>query len=348
MRAGASATPGVFPQQEHDLADRYDVLALGNAIVDVIAAHPDSFLGAHGIAKGMMRLISADEAELLYRHMGPGREVSGGSAANTAAGIAALGGSAAFIGRVADDQLGHVFAHDIRAAGVVFQTPPATGGQPTAQCLIVVTPDAQRSMSTFLGSCREVDEGDVDEEMVRAAGTVYFEGYLWDMPAPIRAVRKAKAIARAAGNKVAMTLSDVFCVDGHRADFRAMLRDGLVDLVFANEGEAKSLFETDDLQQALDGLAACTPLAVVTRSERGAIVVHGRERIEVPAAKPARVLDTTGAGDLFAAGFLVGHARGLPLRDCAVMGTVAAAEVIEHYGARPEADLKARMAAALG
>ncbi len=330
------------------MANRYDVLALGNAIVDVIAAHPDPFLAEHGIAKGMMRLISADEAERLYRHMGPGREISGGSAANTAAGVAALGGRAAFIGRVADDQLGRVFAHDIRAAGVDFHTPPAKGGQPTAQSLIVVTPDAQRSMSTFLGACREVDEDDIDAAMVRAAATSYFEGYLWDMPAPIRAVRKVKEIARAAGNRVAMTLSDVFCVDGHRADFLSMLRGKLVDLVFANENEAKSLLQTDELQQAIDGLAALAPLAVVTRSEKGAIVVSGRERIEVPAAKPARVLDSTGAGDLFAAGFLAGQARGRPLRDCAVMGTVAAAEVLEHYGARPEADLQARMAVALG
>ena len=330
------------------MADPHDVLALGNAIVDVIASHPDAFLAEHGIPKGRMRLISAEEAAALYRHMGPGREVSGGSAANTAAGIAALGGRAAFIGRVSDDQLGQVFAHDIRAAGVTFQTPPAKGGLPTAQCLIVVTPDAQRSMNTFLGSCREVDESDIDEELVRASRLVYFEGYLWDMPAPIRAVRKAKALARQAGAKVAMTLSDVFCVEGHRADFLRMLEEGLVDLLFANEHEAKALFRTGDLQAAIEGLHRLAPLAVVTRSEKGAIVVNGGGVLEVPAARPARLLDTTGAGDLFAAGFLTGHARGLSLRDCAVMGTVAAAEVIEHYGARPESDLEARVAAALG
>lgn len=330
------------------MADRYDVLALGNAIVDVIAAHPDSFLAEHDIPKGMMRLISADEAEQLYQHMGPGREISGGSAANTAAGIAALGGRAAFIGRVSNDQLGHVFAHDIRAAGVDFRTPPASDGLPTAQSLIIVTPDAQRSMNTFLGSCREVDEADVDEEMVRAARLVYLEGYLWDMAAPIRAVRKAKAIARDAGRQVALTLSDVFCVEGHRDDFRRMLEEGLIDLLFANENEAKSLFQTNELQVAIDGLAAVAPLAVVTRSADGAVVVQGQERIEVPSAPAARVLDTTGAGDLFAAGFLTGHAQGRSLHDSAVMGTVAAAEIIEHYGARPEGDLAARVSAALG
>lgn len=327
------------------MADHYDVLAIGNAIVDVLAAHPDSFLEAHGIPKGSMRLISAEEATTLYASMGPGREISGGSAANTSAGIAAMGGRAAFVGRVSDDQLGRVFAHDIRAAGVDYRTPAATSGPPTGQCLIIVSPDAQRTMNTFLGSCQEVDEPDVDEAMVQAAAITYFEGYLWDPPAPIRAIRKAKAIARASGRKVALTLSDVFCVEGHRADFLDMMRTGLVDIAFANANEAMSLFETDSLEAAIEGIAGAVPLAVVTRSEKGAIVVKGAERWEVPVTPAARVLDTTGAGDLFAAGFLTGFTQGRTLKDCAVMGTIAAAEVIEHYGARPEADLKARVRA---
>ncbi len=328
------------------MSELYDVLAIGNAIVDVLAAHPDSFLERNGIPKGSMRLISAEEATALYASMGPGREISGGSAANTSAGIAALGGRAAFVGRVSDDQLGRVFAHDIRAAGVEYRTPAATSGPPTGQCLIIVSPDAQRTMNTFLGSCQEVDEPDVDEAMVKAAAITYFEGYLWDPPAPIRAIRKAKAIARGAGRKVALTLSDVFCVEGHRDDFLDMMQNGLVDIAFANENEAKSLFRTDSIEAAIEGLSAIVPLAVVTRGEKGAIVVNGSGRVEVPVTPAARVLDTTGAGDLFAAGFLAGYSRGLAHRDCAVMGTIAAAEVIEHYGARPEADLKARVEAA--
>ncbi len=330
------------------MADQFDVLAIGNAIVDVIAAHPDSFLEEQGIPKGSMRLISAEEATRLYGAMGPGREISGGSAANTAAGIAALGGSAAFLGRVSDDQLGRVFAHDIRAAGVVYRTPAATGGPPTGQCLIIVSPDAQRTMNTYLGSCQEVDEADVDEGMVRAAQVTYFEGYLWDPPAPIRAIRKATAIAHAAGRKVALTLSDVFCVEGHRHDFLDLMKTGAVDIAFANENEAKSLFQTDSIDIAIEGLSAIVPLAVVTRSEKGAIVVQGDMRAEVPVTPALRVLDTTGAGDLFAAGFLAGHTKGRTLHDSAVMGTIAAAEVIEHYGARPEADLRARVQASLG
>lgn len=330
------------------MADQYDVIAIGNAIVDVLAAHPDDFLQANGIPKGSMRLISAAEAAELYGKMGPGREVSGGSAANSCAGIAALGGRAAFVGRVSNDQLGKVFAHDIRAGGVDFRTPPAESGPPTGQCLIIVSPDAQRTMSTYLGSCQEVDEPDVDEAMVRAAKVTYFEGYLWDPPAPIRAIRKAKAIAREAGRKVALTLSDVFCVEGHRAEFLEMMKGGLVDIAFANENEAKSLFRTDSVEAAIEGLSEIVPLAVVTRSEKGAIVVNGSGRVEVPITPAQRVLDTTGAGDLFAAGFLTGYTQGRDLKACATMGTIAAAEIIEHYGARPEADLKARVKAVLG
>ena len=330
------------------MADELDVLAVGNAIVDVIVTQEDSFLETNAIPKGSMRLISGDDATALYARMGPGREVSGGSAANTSAGVAALGGKAAFIGRVTDDQLGRVFQHDIRAAGVDYQTAPSRGGAPTAQCLIVVSPDAQRTMSTFLGSCQELDEADIDEARVRAAKVTYLEGYLWDPAAPIRALKKAIGIAHAADRTVAMTLSDVFCVAGHRADFLGLMRDGSLDLVFANENEAMALFETDDIQIAIEGLAAHIPLAVVTRSADGAIVVKGAERHSVPVTKAARVLDTTGAGDLFAAGFLAGFTSGRDLRESAIMGTIAAAEVIEHYGARPEADLQARVRAVLG
>ena len=330
------------------MADQLDVLAVGNAIVDVITTQSDEFLADNGIPKGSMRLISAEHAAALYARMGPGREISGGSAANTTAGVAALGGRAGFIGRVTDDQLGRVFQHDIRAVGVDYRTAPMVGAVPTAQCLIVVSPDAQRTMSTFLGSCQELDEADIDEARVAAARVTYLEGYLWDPPAPIRALKKAIAIAHAADRTVAMTLSDVFCVAGHRADFLGLMRDGSLDLVFANENEAMALFETDDIQVAIDGLAAIVPLAVVTRSAKGAVVVKGAERHSVPIQPAARVLDTTGAGDLFAAGFLAGFTSGRDLRESAVMGTIAAAEVIEHYGARPEADLQARVRAVLG
>ena len=325
----------------------FDVLAIGNAIVDVIARAEDSFLESQGIAKGSMRLIPAEEASALYARMGPGREVSGGSAANSMAGLAALGGRAAFIGRVSDDQLGRVFAHDIRAGGVDYRTPPATGGPPTGQCLILVSPDGQRTMNTYLGSCQEVDAQDVDAARVEAALVTYIEGYLWDPPAPIRACTRALELARGTGRKTAMTLSDVFCVNGHRADFLSLI-PASVDIVFANENEAKALFETDSIEVAIDSLARIAPVAVVTRSEKGAVVAQGSERHAVPAQPVARVLDTTGAGDLFAAGFLAGYTRGRPLAECAVMGTIAAGEVIEHFGARPEADLKARVEAVLG
>ncbi len=329
------------------MAADYDVLAIGNAIVDVLATTTDEFLEAEGIQKGSMRLIPAEEAQALYAKMGPGREVSGGSAANSCAGVAALGAKSAFIGRVSNDQLGTVFAHDIRAVGVDFRTPPAEGGPPTGQCLILVSPDGQRTMNTYLGSCQEVDEGDVDEERVRAAKVTYIEGYLWDPAAPIRACSKALAVAKAAGRTTAMTLSDVFCVEGHRQDFLDLIPRS-IDIVFANENEAMALFQTQDIMMAVEGLSKLAPIAVVTRSEKGAIVVNGHGREEVPAQKVARVLDTTGAGDLFAAGFLTGFTRGLPLRQCAVMGTIAAGEVIEHFGARPEADLQARVRSVLG
>lgn len=329
------------------MSDDYDVLAVGNAIVDVLAAADDDLLERLAIPKGSMRLISAEEAEALYSQMGPGREVSGGSAANTTAGIAALGGRAAFVGRVSDDQLGRVFAHDIRAAGVEYRVPMSHGGRPTGQCLIIVSPDAQRTMSTYLGSCQELDESDIDEAMVRAAKVTYLEGYLWDPPAPTRALKKAMAVARAAGRTVAFTLSDVFCVNGFRDDMLGLL-GAHVDLLFGNENEVQALFRTTDTAAAMAELSRRLPLAVVTLNAAGAVVVEGDARHAVPVSPAKRVRDTTGAGDLFAAGFLTGFTQGRSLSDSAVMGTIAAAEVIDHYGARPEADLKALVRARLG
>lgn len=330
------------------MADQLDVLAIGNAIVDVIATRDDDFLRAHDIAKGGMQLIDAEAAVHLHAQLDDVREISGGSAANTAVGIAVLGGRAGFVGRVADDALGAAFADNIREAGVAFTVAPATDGQPTARSIIIVTPDAERSMSTCLGAAQEIDEKDIDAEQVASARITYIEGYLWDQPAPIRAVRRAIAAAHAAGRQTALTLSDQFCVDRHRGDFVELLRAGHIDLVFANEAETLSMFETDNLDRAISSLAEIAPLAVVTRSEKGAIVVNGAERVTVPAAPIRQLVDSTGAGDLFAAGFLAGFTQGRPLGECATMGTIAAAEIIEHYGARPEADLRARMNAALG
>jgi sugar/nucleoside kinase (ribokinase family) len=323
-----------------------DVLAIGNAIVDVIATADDAFLAANRLDKGSMRLIDAAEAEALYAKMGPGREISGGSGANAAAGVAALGQQVAFIGRVADDQLGQVFAHDIRAAGVDYLTPFADTGNPTARCLILVTPDAQRTMNTFLGASQDLTEADVDYDLVAAAKITYLEGYLWDPARPRAAMAKALEVARANGNRVAFTLSDAFCVDRHRGDFRD-LADGRVDVLFANEVEIKSLFETDDFDAAIRAIQGKLPIAVVTRGEAGALVVTPEATIAVPAEPVAKVVDTTGAGDLFAAGFLAGLAQGRDLQACAQLGAIAAAEVISHYGARPEADLK-QLAAKLG
>lgn len=328
------------------MTQQLDVLAIGNAIVDVISTANDAFLEAQALAKGSMRLIDAAEAERLYAAMGPAREISGGSGANAAAGIAALGGKVAFIGRVADDQLGQVFAHDIRAAGVDYLTPFADTGNPTARCLIVVTPDAQRTMNTFLGASQDLTEIDVDYGLVAQAGITYLEGYLWDPPAPRAAMAKALTVAREAGRRVAFTLSDAFCVERHRDDF-LMLADGKVDVLFANEVEIKSLYRTEDFDAAVSAIEGKLPIAVITRGEKGALVVTPNENIMVPAEPVAKVVDTTGAGDLFAAGFLHGLSQGRPLGDCARLGAIAAAEIISHYGARPEADLK-QLAAKVG
>jgi sugar/nucleoside kinase (ribokinase family) len=327
---------------------RLDVLAIGNAIVDVIATADDEFIVAEGLNKGSMRLIDADEATRLYDHMGPAREISGGSAANSVAGIAMLGGTAGFIGQVADDQLGEVFAHDIRSIGVEFTTPARNGEVPTARCLILVTPDAQRTMNTFLGAAQYLPPAALDEQQVRDAAILYLEGYLWDPEEPRAAMQRAIEIAHAAGRKVAFTLSDSFCIARHGGSFNQLIDDKRIDILFANEAEILALTGESDFDAAVEAVASRLPLLVVTRSEKGAIAVENGRRVEVAAEPVERVIDTTGAGDLFAAGFLFGHARGRPNEESLRLGAIAAAEVISHYGARPEADLKQLVADKLG
>ena len=327
---------------------RLDVLCIGNAIVDVIASTDDAFLSTEGLDKGSMRLIDADEATRLYGKMGPGREVSGGSAGNTAAGIAMLGARAGFVGQVAADQLGEVYAHDIRSIGVEFTTPAGGSDVPTARCLVLVTPDAQRTMNTFLGAAQHLDSSKLDEEQVRGAAILYLEGYLWDPETPRAAMERAIEVAHAAGRRVAFTLSDSFCVDRHRDGFNQLLADRKVDILFANEAEIVSLTGEKDFDAAVANAANRVPLLVVTRGEQGAIAVENGSRVDVQAEAVDKVVDTTGAGDLFAAGFLAGIAQGRELEQSLRMGAIAAAEVISHFGARPEADLKALVEQRLG
>jgi len=318
-----------------------DVLAIGNAIVDVIADADDAFLAAQGLDMGSMRLIDEGEAVLLYGKMGPGREVSGGSAGNTAAGLAALGLKAGFIGQVADDELGDIYRHDIEAAGVSFTTPARDDIGASARCLILVTPDAQRTMNTFLGAAQQLPATAISADEIASAKILYLEGYLWDPEEPRAAMKAAIDAARAAGTKVAFTLSDSFCISRHREDFLALIDDGRIDILFANEAEILALSGADGFEAAIAAVAPRVPVLVVTRSEKGAIAVAGAERASVPAEPIAKLVDTTGAGDLFAAGFLAGQARGKSLEASLRLGAIAAAEVIQHYGARPEADLKA-------
>jgi adenosine kinase len=319
---------------------RYDVLGIGNAIVDVIARAEDDFLLRHGMHKGGMALIDEPRAQAIYEAMGPAVEISGGSAANTIVGVASFGGRAAFVGKVKDDALGRTFGHDIRAAGVAFDTEPATDGPATACCYVIVTPDGERTMNTFLGAAQHLTSGDVDAEQIAAAAITYLEGYLWDPPRAKEAFRKAAKIAHGAGRQVALTLSDAFCVDRYRDEFLDLIRTGTVDVVFANERELHSLYQTADFETAVKSLSADAKLAVVTRSAKGCVVVT-RARVEaIPANAVDRVVDATGAGDLFAAGFLHGLARGADHRMAARLGTLAAAEVIQHIGARPEVSLK--------
>jgi len=319
---------------------RFDVLGIGNAIVDVITHSDDGFLDQNSLSKGTMTLIDAPTAEALYGRMGQAVEASGGSAANTIAGLAALGGRGAFIGKVRNDQLGGIFAHDIRALGVAFDTPPAAAGAPTARCLIFVTPDAQRTMQTFLGVSGTLGPDDIDEAMVRDASVTYLEGYLWDPPEAKRAFEKAAEIAHDAGNMVALTLSDPFCVDRHRADFLRLVENH-VDILFANEAEILSLYQVDDFDEALQHVRGHCRVAALTRSEKGAVIVAGDEIHVIDAVPVDEVVDTTGAGDSYAAGFLHGLTQGRSLHDCGRIGAICAAEVISHYGARAEGDLQA-------
>jgi sugar/nucleoside kinase (ribokinase family) len=316
---------------------RLDVLAIGNAVVDVIANADEAFLRAEGMSPGSMRLIDAERAVQLYERMGPGREISGGAAGNTLAGIASFGLKAGFIGQVAKDALGDIYRHDLRAAGVRFETPAREGEPPTGRVLILVTPDGQRTMSTFLGASHYLPAAAIDPEQIAAARVLFLEGYMWDPPEPRAAMRRAIEIARGAD----------FCVRTHRKDFRALINDGLIDILFANEEEA-GILEDSDPAAAIDSLGRDVPTVVITRGPSGAVAIRDGERFEIEAEPIERVVDTTGAGDLFAAGFLAGHAQGRAIEDCLRMGAIAAAEVISHYGARPEADLKALVSARLG
>ena len=324
-----------------------DVVGIGNAIVDVLVHADDAFLAEHTLTKDAMTLIDAERADFLYARMGPGVEVSGGSAANTLAGLAALGGRAAFTGMVHDDQLGTVFAHDIRAAGVRFDTAAATAGAPTARSLIVVTPDGHRTMSTYLGACVELGPEEIDDDLIAAAEITYLEGYLWDSPNAKEALRKALRIAHAHGRRVALTLSDPFCVDRHREEFLDLVA-GHVEILFANQMEIMSLYRVGDFDSALQRVRGHCEVAALTRSEKGSVIVAGDEVHVIDAHPVDKVVDTTGAGDLYAAGFLYGLTRGWALDRCARLGGLAAAEIIGHVGARPQADLAELSAEAFG
>jgi len=317
-----------------------DVIAIGNAIVDIMAPCEDADIEKLGLAKGGMTLVDTPRAKELYDAMGPAREISGGSAANTLAGLAALGAKCAFIGQVADDQFGKVFAHDIRAGGIAFDTPSRPADPPTAQCLIFVTPDGQRTMNTFLGASQYLPAGALDEAAIADARVLYLEGYLWDPEEPRKAMRRAIAAARGAGRKVAFTLSDGFVIARHGDDFRALIEAGEIDILFANEHELAALTGIEDFHEGIAHLGGKVPTVVVTRSEKGAYAIAGGEHAEVPAEPIEQVVDTTGAGDLFASGFLAGLVKNLDLTDCARLGGLAAAEIISHLGARPQANLR--------
>jgi sugar/nucleoside kinase (ribokinase family) len=327
---------------------RFDVTAIGNAIVDVIAQAEDALLAQHNLPKGAMNLIDADTAEKLYALMGPGKEASGGSAGNTIAGIAALGGKTAYIGKVASDQLGEVFTHDIRAVGVTYDTTPLVGGPPTARSLIFVTPDAQRTMQTFLGATTQLGPEDVNMDYITSSKVVYLEGYLWDQPRAKKAMRDAAIKAQEAGVKVSLTLSDSFCVARFRDEFLE-LAEKHVDILFANEGEILSLYQTDNFDTALQQVRKHCEIAALTRSEKGSVVVSGSEVHIIDAVKGVKVVDTTGAGDAYAAGFLYAYTQGLDLVVCGRLGGAMAAQVISQYGPRADVkDVKALGARILG
>ena len=319
---------------------RYDVIGIGNAIVDVLSHSDDDFLARQKMPKGSMSLIDEPRAEAIYNAMGPVIECSGGSAANTIVGVAMLGGSAAFIGKVKDDELGATFARDIRASNVAFSTPLATDGPATARSFILVTPDGQRTMNTYLGAAQDLSSDDISVDEIRSAKVLYLEGYLWDPKQAKAAFIKAAEIAHDNDRTVALTLSDAFCVDRYRKEFLQLIRNRTVDLIFANEAELKSLYETGDFDAAVEALRKDASIAVVTRSEEGAMVVTGDTIEAVPAFPVERVVDTTGAGDLFAAGFLYGFAKGMPHTSSLKLGALCAAEIISHIGARPERNLR--------
>ena len=316
-----------------------DVLTIGNAIVDILAHADESFIVEQNIIKGAMQLIDEERAEHLYRVMGPATIMSGGSAANTSVGVASLGGKAAFIGKVRNDELGKIFTHDLEAIKVSYNVVPAKEGPATARSFILVTPDGERTMNTYLGASQGLEECDIDEELVSSVKVVYLEGYLWDPEKAKMAFKKAIKVAHKARAQVALTLSDSFCVDRYRDEFLALIRNGSVDILFANMSELKSLYETADENSAVIALRSEGILGVVTRSEQGALLISREESKSVPAFPVKKVIDTTGAGDLFAAGFLTGYTRGLAEEECASLGALAAAEVISHIGPRPQEDL---------
>ena len=319
---------------------KYDVLGIGNAIFDVLVKTDEGFLSRHGMTKGGMALIDEGRATAIYRDMGPATEMSGGSAANTIVGIANFGARAAYVGKVKDDQIGRLYAHDIRAAGVAFETKAAADGPATGCCYILVTGDGERTMNTYLGAAQELTPADIDAAEIAASRFVYLEGYLWDPQNAKEAFVKASRIAHESGREVALTLSDSFCVDRYRGEFLDLMRNGTVDIVFANEAELHSLYQTSDFDGALTQLRQDVKLGVVTRSEKGCVVASGAGVIAVPAYPIETMVDTTGAGDLFAAGFMFGLVRGAGFANAGRLGALAAAEVIQHIGARPQVSLK--------
>jgi sugar/nucleoside kinase (ribokinase family) len=316
----------------------FDVCGIGNAIVDMLSHCDEAFIAEMSLAKGAMTLVDAPRSNQLYDAMGPAVEVSGGSAANTIAGVASLGGSAAYIGKVGNDQLGGIFRHDIHAAGVHFETPSATTATPTARCMVFVTPDAERTMNTYLGACVELTPDDVDPQLIQHSKVTYLEGYLWDPPLAKQAFLKAADLAHQAGRQVALSLSDSFCVQRYRREFQDLVRDH-VDILFANESEIKALWETEDYQHAVAVTRRSCDLAALTRSAKGSLIATSEAVVEVPAWPVSRVVDVTGAGDLYAAGFLHGYTQGRDYADCGRLAALCAAEIISHFGARPETPL---------
>ena len=325
------------------MADRrFDIAAIGNAIFDILVHVEDDFLVAEGLVKGSMRLVDGAESARLYNRIGPAVRTSGGSAGNTAAGLASLGGEACYFGKVTDDDIGHAYAHDMRSQGVHFDVPmlPPARGLPSATSIILVTPDGERTMNTHLAACKELTPDDIEAELIRQSAVTYMEGYLWDEPHAKDAFRKAAEIAKTSGRRVALTLSDSFCADRFRAEFLDLIRSGTVDTLFANEHEIRSLYQTADLKTAVDAMAGDVDLGIVTLGAEGSLSVQGDVRVTVPASKVNEIVDLTGAGDLFAAGYLFGLTRAMPLETCAELGALAAGEVISHMGPRPQGSLK--------